>query len=238
MSIILTRSRSQGGRRTSLAEAGPYVHTLLARERLVMLEWEDPDGGSARREGRLRPGTRPGGVLEVELQGHATVGRPSAGTPMVLVLPMQDTLWRFTTAVHDRIPARVDDAALPLAWPTEAVEEAARRHERAPFMLPVTATLSDDARGAVSIATWTLDVSIGGVQLVLPRLLPTGTELQLAMRLPQEAVTAGATVAWTRAMRDEPGDPLYATGVRFTALTPRVATRLRTLLVSRGTMPG
>ncbi|HEY0972354.1 MAG TPA: PilZ domain-containing protein [Gemmatimonadales bacterium] len=238
MSVILTRSNSHGGRKTSLAEAGPYVHALLARERVVMLEWEAPDGGSMRREGRLLPGTRPGDVLAVELHGHGAAGRPQAGAPVTLVLPMQDTLWRFTTAGREREKARAGGDVVSLEWPVEAVEEAARRHDRAPFMLPVIATLPDSARGAVSIATYTLDVSIGGVQLVLPRPLHSGAALQLAIRLPQETVTVGATVAWARPVRDEPGDPLYSAGVRFTALAPRVATRLRTLLVTRGATPG
>lgn len=233
MSVILTRSNSQGGRKTSLAAAGPYVQTLLARARGVLLEWEGPGETSLRREGRLVPGGRAGGELTVELVGSDAAGRPAAGAPVTLVLPTQDTLWRFATTARKLEAGRASET-VSLDWPTEVVQESARRHERATFVLPVVATIPADGSGTIAIATYTLDMSVGGMQLVLPRLLPQGTEVQLAIRLPQETVTAGATVAWTRAIRDEPRDPMYGVGLRFAALAPRAATRLRTLLVTRG----
>lgn len=240
MSTILTRSSSNGGKRVSLAEAGPYVLVLLARERPVLLEWDTDEGESARREGRMVPGARAGGMLEVALGARGATGRPVPGKPVTLVIPMQDTLWRFTTAVRiadDHGEGVRDASRVTLDWPTEVVQEPTRRHHRAPLMLPVTVTVVDATRGRTAFATHTLDFSVGGAQLALPTRPLPDTELRLAIRLAQETVDVGATVAWTRVIRDEPGDPMFGVGVRFTTLTPRVATRLRTLFVTRGGTP-
>ncbi len=236
MSATLTsRSTPRDGNRISLSEAGPYVCALLARERTVLLEWEHSPGQGLRREGRLAAGARPGELLDIQLAGSAGGDRPQPGVAVMLIMPVHNTLWRFHTKASAAVGGHV--TSVPLEWPSDVVQETARRFARAPITLPVTVSLRDDGQ-PLTICTHTLDVSIGGVQLALPRKLPSGHALRLSIRLPQETVAADGAVAWTRTLRDEPGDPMYSLGVQFAQLAPRVATRLRTLLVASGLAAG
>lgn len=148
----------------------------------------------------------------------------------MLVIPVQHSLWRFTTVAEPDSPM---ESAISLAWPEEVMQEAGRRFERANCVLPITVTVDGKGDGRV-LCTYTLDVSMGGAQIVVPKQLSITDRLTLSIRLPQEAISAAATVAWCRTLRDEPGDPLYTAGVKFVSIPPRAATRLRMLLGANG----
>lgn len=126
------------------------------------------------------------------------------------------------------------ESAICLAWPGEVMQEAGRRFERANCMLPVTVTLDGKGDGR-AVCTYTLDVSMGGAQIVIPTQLSITDRLKLSIRLPQETISADATVAWCRILRDEAGDPMYTAGLKFEPMLPRAATRLRMLLGANGT---
>lgn len=215
---------------------GPYATALLARERAVLVEWVSPANRRTRRRGRLRAAARAGAELLVELNDAGDL--PAAGTRVMLVVPVQNSLWRFTSVAEGDAALATSAlgtvaGSLVVAWPTEVTQEAGRRFERANRMLPVSMA-ADGQRDARSVCTYTLDVSMGGLQVAVPTPLPIGASLQLAIRLPQETVEATATVAWSRTLRDEPGDPMYSAGLQFVSLAPRAATRLRMLLGTSG----
>ena len=149
----------------------------------------------------------------------------------MLVIPVQHSLWRFTTVAEPLSPL---ESAISLAWPDEVMQEAGRRFERANCVLPVTVSLDGKGDGR-ALCTYTLDVSMGGAQIVVPTQLSITDRLTLDIRLPQETISATATVAWCRTLRDEPGDPMYTAGVKFASIPPRAATRLRMLLGANGT---
>ena len=210
---------------------GPYPTALLARERAVLIEWVSPANRSSRRRGRLRASARVGAPLAVELSGLETSEAPSAGTRVMLVVPVQNSLWRFTTVAEADVSGM--GAELSLSWPAEVTQEAGRRFERARCVLPIAVAPGEQHDGR-TLCTYTLDVSMGGAQIAVPTALSIGASLRLTIRLPQETVTAAATVAWSRLLRDEPGDPMYSAGVQFVSLPPRAATRLRVLLGTNG----
>lgn len=212
------------------ARIGPYPTALLARERAVLLEWVSPANKCTRRRGRLRASSKAGSSLTVDLRGPDTAGVPAAGTRVMLVVPVQNSLWRFTTVSELDAPMA---SAISLAWPGEVMQEAGRRFERANCMLPITVTLDGKGDGR-ALCTYTLDVSMGGAQIVTPTQYSLIDRLKLSIRLPQETISAEATVAWCRTVRDEPGDPMYTVGVKFVSMAPRAATRLRMLLGANG----
>lgn len=226
----LPASVNQQGNQSGPARLGPYPTSLLLRERAVLLEWPSPTGKRIRRRGSLRAGTRNGGVLTVELTAAEPVVRPAPGSGVTLVVPAQNTLWRFTAVVAAGME---DDGLVSLVWPTDVTQEAGRRFGRAHRMLPLSMAAGDGGEGG-TLCTYTLDVSMGGVQIATPLPLPIGAPLRLSIRLPQETVAAAATVAWSRPLRDEPGDPMYTAGLKFVSLTPRAAARLRTMLGMSG----
>ncbi|MHB1225616.1 MAG: PilZ domain-containing protein [Gemmatimonadaceae bacterium] len=230
MRRLSTSATTHPGSQNGPARLSPYATALLARERAVLLEWSSPTGKRTRRRGRLCAGTRRGGTLTVELTAAEPAERPVPGSGVTLVVPAQNALWRFGTVTAVGME---DTGAVSLAWPVEVCQEAGRRFGRAHCMLPLSVTAGDNGEGR-ALCTYTLDVSMGGVQMATPTPLPIGASLRLSIRLPKETVTAAATVAWSRALRDEPGDPMYTAGLRFVSLTPRAATRLRTLLGMSG----
>lgn len=148
----------------------------------------------------------------------------------MLVIPVQNSLWRFTTVAEPESPT---EGTISLAWPDEVMQEAGRRFERANCVLPIAVTISGKGDGRV-LCTYTLDVSMGGAQIVFPTQLSITDRAGLAIRLPNETVSAEATVAWCRTLRDEPGDPMYTVGVKFVSMPPRAATRLRMMLGANG----
>lgn len=236
MSLILAPRNPKEARRVSLAKAGPYAATLLIRERVVIVEWEGPEGSHERCTARLGGNTRVGHPLPVQLLGQSDLVLPRPGALVSLVVPAPNLLWRFTTTVQDTVPGQ-----LTLGWPLEVLQETGRRFARAECMLAVTLAvgswqgLPDSAwMKERAICTYTLDVSMGGAQLALPRMLTVGTPVRLALRLPRESIQADATVAWTRVIRDEPEDSMYATGVQFAHLAPMAARRLRAMLGMTG----
>lgn len=243
MSLLLSPRNPKEARRVSLAKAGPYASSLLTRERLVVLEWEGGAGGRERSTARLGGSTRPGDPLSLQLMGRSDVAPPPPGALAVVVVPVPNMLWRFTTTVHGELsPGR-----LTLAWPLEVLQETGRRFARAECMVPVTLAIgswhgrspnlweSETARVPErSLCTYTMDLSLGGAQLAIPRLLTIGTPVRLELRLPRESVRADASIAWTRPIREEPGDPMYATGVQFSALAPLAAKGLRVMLGMSG----
>lgn len=226
----LLASANQQGNQSGPARLGPYPTSLLLRERAVLLEWPSATGKRIRRRGSLRAGTRSGGVLTVELTAAEPADRPAPGSGVTLVVPAQSTLWRFAAVAAAGME---DDGLVSLAWPTAVTQEAGRRFGRAHRMLPLSMAAGDEGEGR-ALCTYTLDVSMGGVQIATPLPLPIGAPLRLSIRLPQETVAAAATVAWSRPLRDEPGDPMYTAGLKFVSLTPRAATRLRTMLGMSG----
>lgn len=228
MSTLL--AAMQQSRPIGQSRIGPYPTALLARERAVLLEWVSPANKRARRRGRLRASARVGAPLVIELGGAETSELPSAGTRVMLVVPVQNSLWRFTTVAEADAPGMT---ALSLAWPAEVTQEAGRRFERARCVLPIAVEPGGQTE-ARTLCTYTLDVSMGGAQIAVPTSLPIGTPLRLSIRLPKETVSAAATVAWSRMLRDEPGDPMYSAGVQFVSLPARVAARLRVLLGANG----
>lgn len=229
MSTLLTPSSSPGSQ-SGQSRIGPYATALLARERAVILEWPSEGGRRTRRRGRLRAGSRAGATLAVELIEAQAGELPEAGSHVTLVVPAHNSLWRFTTVTAQETWGT---SAISLAWPAEVVQEAGRRFERAHRMLPVAVAAGDQREGS-ALCTYTLDVSMGGLQIAVPTPLSIGASLRLSIRLPQETVTAAATVAWSRTLRDEPGDPMYCAGLQFVSLPPRAATRLRALLGMSG----
>ncbi len=196
----------------------------------MLLEWVSPANKPTRRRGRLRASSRVGSPLSVDLGGPGTAELPAAGTRVMLVVPVQHSLWRFTTMAESDSSM---GGAISLAWPEEVMQEAGRRFERANCVLPVAVTVDGKAAGR-ALCTYTLDVSMGGAQIVVTSQLAIGDRLTLSIRLPQETISAAATVAWCRTLRDEPGDPMYTAGVKFLSMPPRAATRLRMLLGANG----
>ena len=236
MSLILAPRNPKEARRVSVANAGPYAASLLTRDRMVIVEWEGANGRREHCTARLGGSTRVGTPLPAQLLGQSDLQLPEAGAVVSLVVPAPNLLWRFTSTVVEQFPGE-----LVLEWPQEVMQEAGRRFARAECMLPVTLAVGT-WRGVQegiqakerAICTYTLDVSMGGAQLALPRPLTMGTPVRLELRLPREAIRADGTVAWTRPIRSEPEDAMYATGVQFAQLAPMPARRLRAMLGMSG----
>lgn len=64
-----------------------------------------------------------------------------------------------------------------------------------------------------------LDISVGGIRLFLPKKLPKGKVMELEINLPFQAVIARGQVVWTKEVETEEGK-FFQTGIQFTEMKP------------------
>lgn len=216
---------SPAARQTPMAHA----FALLLEEREVLVEHALEDGTVIREAARLAPGSAEAPLrLTPDGRRHRWSDLPDA-TAVVLIVPVMHRRWRFVTQV-----VHGPDGAATLAWPVEIEQVIGRVAARATIALAVevrerTAAGADFAPRPV--CTYTLDVSMSGVQLVLPTLLPRGTRVDLVLRLPRARRTVAGEVMWASAA-DEPQDPLHRTGIGFEKPSPIFSHELRELLAA------
>lgn len=119
---------------------------------------------------------------------------------------------------------RTEPPSMVIALPT-ALESSNRREAlRYPITLPAAyMAQTDEVYGE---QTQTMDVSLGGLQLLTGRVLPKGTLLSVTLQLPDQAVVLTGTVAWSsfRGRR-------ATAGVQFTRVGDTVRSALAKYLV-------
>lgn len=221
---------SPANRQTPMAHA----FALLLEAREVLVEHALEGGAVIRESARLE-----GGVAEAPLpltpdgRRHRWSDLPD-GTAVVLIVPVRHRRWRFVTRV-----VHGPDGAAVLDWPSEIEQVIGRVASRATLAIAVEVrqrpALGDDFAPR-PICTYTLDVSMSGVQLVLPTLLPRGTRLEVVFRLPRARRSVAAEVMWASAA-DEPRDPLHRTGIGFEKPSPIFTHELRELLAAAAPAP-
>ena len=206
-----------------------HAFALLLEAREVLVEHALEGGTVIREAARLQ-----GGVAEAPLalipDGRRHRWSDLAdGTAVVLIVPVMHRRWRFVT----RVVHGADGAAV-LDWPSEIEQVIGRVAARATLAIAVEvrerAAPGDDFAPR-PICTYTLDVSMSGVQLVLPALLPRGARVDLVLRLPRARRAVAAEVMWASAP-DEPQDPLHRTGLGFEKPSPIFTHELRELLAA------
>ena len=210
------------------ARQAPMAHAfaLLLEEREVLVEHGLEDGTVIREAAQLAAG-----VAETPLRLTPDGRRHrwaelEDGTGVVLIVPVMHRRWRFVTHVRRNI-----NGGAALAWPSEIEQVIGRVATRATLAVAVEVR----ERTAFSefppspVCTYTLDVSMSGVQLVLPTLYPRGIRLDLTFRLPRARRSVLAEVMWASAP-DEPQDPLHRTGLAFERPSPLFTHELRELL--------
>jgi hypothetical protein len=216
---------SPAARQTPMAHA----FALLLEEREVLVEHALEDGTVIREAARLAPGVAEAPLrLTPDGRRHRWSELPD-GTGVVLIVPVMHRRWRFLTrVVHGA------DGLAAVDWPAEIEQVIGRVAARATIAIAVEvrarAAAGDDFAPR-PVCTYTLDVSMSGVQLVLPRLLPRGARVDLVVRLPRARRTVVGEVMWASAA-DEPQDPLHRTGIAFEKPSPIFSHELRELLGS------
>ncbi|HWI60957.1 MAG TPA: PilZ domain-containing protein [Symbiobacteriaceae bacterium] len=120
---------------------------------------------------------------------------------------------------------RMDPPSMVIALP-QAFESDNRR-EALRFPVKLSATYVAQADEVYGERTQTMDVSLGGVQLLTHRMLPKGTPLSVTIELPDQSVVVSGTVAWSsfRGRR-------ATAGVQFTRLGDTVRGALAKYLIS------
>ena len=214
----------------------PMAHAfaLLLEAREVLVEHVLEDGTVIREAARLE-----GGVAEAPLpltpdgRRHRWSDLPD-GAAVVLIVPVMHRRWRFVTRVVHR-----PDGVAVLDWPSEIEQVIGRVAARATLAIAVEVRrrpATGDDFAPRPTCTYTLDVSMSGVQLVLPVLLPRGTRVEVVLRLPRARRAVAAEVMWSSAA-DEPRDPLHRTGIGFLKPSPVFTHELRELLAAAGPAP-
>lgn len=110
------------------------------------------------------------------------------------------------------------------------MEEERRRHRRFALQLPVRCRVEEPATGGFrNLLGHTENLSEGGVALVLPTPLRSGTEVTVLLDLPEGPAVAEATVVWAGpASREGEGWPH---GLRIREMAPTHEARWREFLV-------
>lgn len=108
--------------------------------------------------------------------------------------------------------------------------EERRRHRRYTLELPVRCRVDEPAGGpSQNLLGHSLNLSEGGLALVLPTSLALGTEVTVLLDLPQGPAVAEATVAWVGPPGAEQGG--YPHGLRIREMAPTHEARWREFLV-------
>lgn len=95
------------------------------------------------------------------------------------------------------------------------VEEVNMGEERRRFpRLPISVDIGAKHSNLPLIKAKTLDISVGGIRLFLPRQLPKGNVMELKMNLPFPLVIARGEVAWTKEVETEEGKS-FQTGIEL-----------------------
>lgn len=215
---------SPAARQTPMAHA----FVLLHEEREVLVEHALEDGTVIRETARLAAG-----VADTPLQltpdgrRHRWCDLPD-GTGVVLIVPVMHRRWRFVTRVR-----QLPGGPAALDWPAEIEQVIGRVAARATLAIAVEvrAPAPPGDFPPRPVCTYTLDLSMSGVQLVLPTLHPRGTRLDMTFRLPRARRSVGVEVMWASAP-DDPRDPLHRTGVGFEKPSPIFTHELRELLAA------
>ena len=63
------------------------------------------------------------------------------------------------------------------------------------------------------------DVGRGGLLLLLPKVLPPGSALEITIQTPRGKVEAEGTIAWAGSAEDEPPDGFVRHGFKFTDIS-------------------
>jgi hypothetical protein len=95
------------------------------------------------------------------------------------------------------------------------VEEVNMGEERRRFpRLPISVDIGAKHSNLPLIKAKTLDISVGGIRLFLPRQLLKGNVMELKMNLPFPLVIARGKVAWTKEVETEEGKS-FQTGIEL-----------------------
>jgi len=90
---------------------------------------------------------------------------------------------------------RSEPPNMVIALPTSLETSNRREALRYPIRLPVVYVAQTDQ--VYGEDTQTMDVSLGGLQMVTGRMLPKGTVLSVTLQLPEQSVLVSGTVAWS-----------------------------------------
>lgn len=120
---------------------------------------------------------------------------------------------------------RTDPPSMVIAFPSGLESSNRRDSLRYPISLP--AAYMAQTEEVYGEQTQTMDVSLGGLQLITGRMLPKGTLLSVTLQLPDQTVLVSGTVAWSsfRGRR-------ATAGVQFTRIGETVRTALAKYLNS------
>lgn len=138
-----------------------------------------------------------------------------------------DGLRTFSTRLLRR--AAGSSPALVLAWP-DAMERVNRRqHVRVPAQVAVDVSYHRGEPGeTVVLQGSTLDLSEGGLRVVVPAPIPTGTELSLRLQLPgEQAHVCGGRIVRSGSSSLPGGTERHWVGVEFTNLSTEARRDLR-----------
>lgn len=139
------------------------------------------------------------------------------GTTVALEFTSADAILRYTATVMER---RVDPASLRLSWPDDEQRIQRREAVRVPIdFLVWVAVIRPNGTTAPSVKARCVDLSAGGLRLVLPELLPYPCEVELTLHLPDapKHVVEGVVVRSGELQNPPRGHP-YWSGVRFTTM--------------------
>jgi len=116
------------------------------------------------------------------------------------------------------------------AFGGEGMGEERRRHRRYTLELPVRCRVEEPAGGpSQNLPGHTLNLSEGGLALVLPTSLARGTEVTLLLDLPEGPAVVEATVVWVGPAAEEEGGGRH--GLRIREMAPTHEARWRQFLV-------
>jgi len=120
---------------------------------------------------------------------------------------------------------RTDPPSMVVALPTAL--ETSNRREALRFPITLPAAYVAQAEEIYGEQTQTMDVSLGGLQLITGRMLPKGTLLSVTLQLPDQSVIVSGTVAWSsfRGRR-------ATAGVQFTRIGDAVRSALAKYLIA------
>lgn len=86
------------------------------------------------------------------------------------------------------------------------------------FPLTIPATCKPADRSGQSLEGTTGDISRGGLLLLLPEILPSGTRLAVTLHVAEGPITVGGTVVWAEPPAARTLGPPFRHGLQFTGL--------------------
>jgi CheY-like chemotaxis protein len=92
-----------------------------------------------------------------------------------------------------------------------------RRHPRHPVQIAVACIVAQETEASREVPGETGDISLSGLLLLLSEGLPSGTDVQVRLELPDGPITAKAKVLWQAL--DPTGDGRFRHGIRLLGFT-------------------